>query len=64
MAREILDKIALKAAELGGAISGEHGVGFIKKKILEKTKPDQYILMKKVKALFDPNGIMNPGKLF
>lgn len=64
LSEEILDKIALKAAELGGAISGEHGVGFIKKELLKKTKPDQYNLMKTVKSLFDPNNIMNPGKLF
>ncbi len=60
----ILDKIALKAAELGGAISGEHGVGFIKKELLKRTKPDQYEFMKKIKDIFDPIGIMNPGKLY
>jgi glycolate oxidase len=64
LSEEILDKIALKAAGLGGAISGEHGVGFIKKALLKKTKPDQYVLMKKVKDIFDPTGIMNPGKLY
>ncbi len=64
LSEEVLGKIALKAAALGGAISGEHGVGFIKKELLKQTKSDQYILMKKVKSLFDPNGIMNPGKLF
>jgi glycolate oxidase len=64
LSEEILDKIALKAAGLGGAISGEHGVGFIKKALLKKTKPDQYVLMKKVKDIFDPTEIMNPGKLY
>ncbi|WP_161847364.1 FAD-binding oxidoreductase [Athalassotoga saccharophila] len=64
ISEEILDKIALKAASLGGAISGEHGVGFIKKDLLKKTKPDQYVFMKKVKDIFDPTGIMNPGKLY
>ena len=61
---EVLDKIALKAASLGGAVSGEHGIGFLKKGILKKTKPKQVELMKKVKKAFDPQGIMNPGKLF
>ncbi len=61
---EVLDKIALKAASLGGAVSGEHGIGFLKKDILKKTKPKQVELMKKVKKAFDPQGIMNPGKLF
>ncbi|MGC8545868.1 MAG: FAD-binding oxidoreductase [Athalassotoga sp.] len=64
LSEEILDKIALKAASLGGAISGEHGVGFIKKDLLKKTKPDQYVFMKKIKDIFDPTGIMNPGKLY
>lgn len=61
---EVLDKIALKAASLGGAVSGEHGIGFLKKDILKKTKPKQVELMKRVKKEFDPKGIMNPGKLF
>ncbi len=46
---EILDRIAIKAGELGGAASGEHGIGFIKKKVLQKTKPKQVKLMKNVK---------------
>ena len=61
---EILDKIAIKAGELGGAASGEHGIGFIKKKVLAETKPKQVEIMKSVKKLFDPDNIMNPGKLF
>jgi len=61
---KILDDIALKAASLGGAVSGEHGIGFIKKDVLLKTKPEQVELMKSVKKMFDPQGIMNPGKLF
>lgn len=64
MSEAILDKIAFKAASLGGAISGEHGVGFIKKELLKQTKSDQYALMKNIKKIFDPNDIMNPGKLF
>jgi len=61
---EILDKIAIKAGELGGAASGEHGIGFIKKKVLAETKPEEVKIMKEVKKLFDPDNIMNPGKLF
>ncbi len=64
LSEEILGKIALTAAKLGGAISGEHGIGFVKKELLKKTKPSQYEVMKKIKDEFDPNGIMNPGKLF
>ncbi|MDK2870723.1 MAG: glycolate oxidase [bacterium] len=64
LSEEILDKIALKAAELGGAVSGEHGIGFLKKRVLSETKRQEIELMRKVKNLFDPNNIMNPGKLF
>ncbi len=60
----ILDKIAIKAGELGGAASGEHGIGFIKKGVLNETKPNQVKLMKEIKKTLDPDNIMNPGKLF
>jgi glycolate oxidase len=61
---EILDRIAIKAVELGGAASGEHGIGFIKKRILAQAKQEEINLMKKLKKMFDPSNIMNPGKLF
>jgi len=50
---------------LGGTISGEHGVGLTKAPYLELelTRPE-IELMKRVKAAFDPKGIMNPGKVF
>lgn len=49
---------------LGGSISAEHGVGLVKKPYLEFTRPAAEItLMKSVKAVFDPDGIMNPGKM-
>lgn len=64
MAEEILKRIALKASELGGAVSGEHGVGFLKKELLKMTKRKDWELMKRIKEKFDPNYILNPGKLF
>lgn len=49
----------------GGSVSAEHGVGMTKKPYLQYTRSDQEIaLMKSVKRVFDPNGIMNPGKIF
>ncbi|MGQ9619065.1 MAG: FAD-binding oxidoreductase, partial [Candidatus Aminicenantia bacterium] len=63
-AEEILKGIALKAAELGGAVSGEHGIGFLKKELLKITKRKEWELMKKIKEDLDPNNILNPGKLF
>ncbi|MEJ5256136.1 MAG: FAD-linked oxidase C-terminal domain-containing protein [Acidimicrobiales bacterium] len=51
--------------ELGGTISGEHGIGTEKKRyFLELEDPVKIDLMRRIKAAFDPNGILNPGKLF
>jgi len=61
---EILAKIAIAAGELGGAVSGEHGIGFVKKELLSKTKGQEVEVMRRIKAAFDPNNILNPGKLF
>jgi glycolate oxidase len=50
---------------LGGAISGEHGIGRAKKKyFLELEDPVKVDLMRRIKAAFDPQGILNPGSLF
>ena len=48
-----------------GSISAEHGVGMTKRDYLEYSRsPAEILYMKAVKAVFDPNGIMNPGKIF
>jgi glycolate oxidase len=50
---------------LGGSISGEHGIGFAKAPYLSiELSADEIALMKRVKAAFDPKGILNPGKIF
>ncbi len=50
---------------LGGTISGEHGVGITKAPYLTKEiGPAELALMKNIKKTFDPNGILNPGKIF
>ena len=50
---------------LGGAISGEHGVGREKKAhFLELEDPTKVALLRRIKEAFDPNGILNPGVLF
>ena len=51
--------------DLNGSISAEHGVGLVKKPYLEFTRSAEEIaLMKGIKAVFDPDQIMNPGKVF
>jgi len=48
----------------GGSISAEHGIGLVKKPYLASTRSEAEIaLMRGVKQVFDPNGILNPGKL-
>ena len=49
----------------GGSISAEHGVGLLKKAYLDYSRSAAEIsIMKGIKAVFDPDGIMNPGKIF
>ena len=49
----------------GGSISAEHGIGLVKRPYLGCTRSDAEIAaMRAIKAVFDPAGIMNPGKLF
>jgi glycolate oxidase len=51
--------------ERGGMISGEHGIGLVKKPYLSYVLPEEEIeLMKGIKQVFDPKNIMNPGKIF
>lgn len=53
------------ALELGGTISGEHGIGLAKRDYLHREAGDMELsLMKKIKQVFDPGGILNPGKIF
>jgi glycolate oxidase len=53
------------ALELGGTITGEHGVGLAKKAFLPQAVGDRNLeAMKSIKKSFDPNGVLNPGKIF
>jgi len=63
--RKTLDEMFTRAIELGGTISGEHGIGISKKKYLEQMIGAAGIqTMKRIKKSFDPEGILNPGKIF
>lgn len=57
------EEILKLAVDMEGAISGEHGIGEIKREELRKFYPEQFELMKEIKKIFDPNGILNPGKV-
>ena len=62
--RKFSNKLIDKAIELEGTITGEHGIGIQKKDYLIKQHPDNISYMKLIKKSFDPNNIMNPGKVF
>jgi glycolate oxidase len=58
-------EIFRKVHELKGTISGEHGIGWIQRPYMDiKFDEDHLNLMRGVKAVFDPNGILNPSKIF
>jgi len=64
-ARQCEERVFDEVAKLGGSISAEHGIGLLKKKDLHRSVHSLDIaVMKQVKLLFDPHGIMNPGKIF
>lgn len=51
--------------ELGGTLTGEHGVGTLKRRFLgDELGPRQYALQQQIKQVFDPHGLLNPGKVF
>ncbi|GAA1263921.1 FAD-linked oxidase C-terminal domain-containing protein [Kitasatospora nipponensis] len=64
-AEESFEEIMALGLRLGGTITGEHGVGLLKKEWLaQELGPVGLDLQKQMKGLFDPLGILNPGKLF
>jgi len=59
------DEIFSEAVRFGGTITGEHGVGLAKLQFLEKALGEPAIdMMRKIKEAVDPNGVLNPGKIF
>ena len=56
-------EILRAAVDLGGTITGEHGVGLAKRDFLEYEQgPELIALQRRLKAVFDPLGILNPGR--
>jgi glycolate oxidase len=62
---KIVNELFKKVNSFEGKISGEHGIGFTKKKYLKYSRTEKQIeLMRKTKKEFDPFNILNPGKIF
>lgn len=63
--RDLVKTVFELTLRLGGSISGEHGIGIVKAPYLGmEVKEKELGLMKGIKSVFDPKGIMNPGKIF
>ena len=60
----IAERLVQKTLDLGGTATGEHGIGLGKRKFMVAEHGSSLEWMKKIKTVFDPNGILNPGKIF
>jgi glycolate oxidase len=64
-AESAVEEVFQQTIALGGTISGEHGIGVSKAPYIGmEIGTEELALMKRLKAMFDPNGILNPGKIF
>jgi D-lactate dehydrogenase (cytochrome) len=64
LVQEVSERLVMKAIALGGTATGEHGVGLGKRKYMRAQHGASLVWMQRVKDLFDPSGILNPGKIF
>ncbi|MFA6843757.1 MAG: FAD-linked oxidase C-terminal domain-containing protein, partial [Bacilli bacterium] len=61
---KVFTDLYARAKKVGGLVSGEHGIGYAKKEYMqEMLGPKQTALMNGIKKVFDPNNILNPGKV-
>ncbi|PKH45095.1 putative FAD-linked oxidoreductase, partial [Dehalococcoides mccartyi] len=64
-AHAFFDDLYEKVLEWGGTVSGEHGIGIAKKAYLARQiGPGGVEVMRRIKKAFDPDGLLNPGKIF
>lgn len=62
---EVFPALIREVYRLGGVLSGEHGIGWLKKGLLAEVLPERHLeIMRGIKRVFDPAGILNPGKVF
>lgn len=60
---EAAGEIFALALRLGGTLTGEHGVGVLKRQwVADELGPTAHALQRRIKEVFDPRGILNPGK--
>jgi D-lactate dehydrogenase (cytochrome) len=62
-AKAFIERLSLRAIDMGGTCTGEHGVGQGKRKYMQREHGSALDLMKAVKLALDPDNIMNPGKI-
>ncbi|MDR5682696.1 MAG: FAD-binding oxidoreductase [Armatimonadota bacterium] len=62
LAEAFSEKLVRRTIELGGTVSGEHGIGLRKRRYLAWEHGGAVAWMRRLKAVFDPDGILNPGK--
>jgi glycolate oxidase len=63
--KEAIREIFRLCKSLGGTISGEHGIGYVQKEFMDIMFTETHLdLMRGIKKVFDPNEILNPGKIF
>jgi glycolate oxidase len=62
---EAADELFHAALDLGGTLTGEHGIGVLKRRWLaDEIGDDQWALQREIARVFDPRGLLNPGKVF
>ncbi len=63
-AEEYSLRLTRRALDLGGTASGEHGIGLVKKRFMREEHGAAVEWMRQIKSLFDPQNLLNPGKIF
>ena len=59
--RELMEGCFEAVWKMGGSMTGEHGDGMLRAEYVEKQYPRTYWIMRELKELFDPKGVLNPG---